>query len=315
MVQHTDSKTIANESAVKLLDECKSTAKRQLSTETSSNSDAATAMLDELVVCVQNGITKEIERANEEVDFQTGIRLNMADSWENYTCADKRGVNATKPKKTSLWKGKKEDVLLDRPSSKVRTVQNFLNWDECRAVERASEGRWVGSEDGLSMTQEAMIKVDLGENRGDLITQLTRRVYDYIQHILPTLDIHEGGQEELRYTHYSGGTGKEEKAPVRSLAHCGENCAGLEHKSGNLIATMIMHCEVPKAGGEANFRNAGVHIKPKQYSATFFSYINPVTMKMDNGFTEHSICPVLEGKMKLVTQKVRLGVNNIEGVP
>jgi len=315
-VKHTDSKTIASEAAVKLLDECKSTAKQQLSKKTSSNSDAAAAMLDELVVCVQNGITKEIERANEEVDFQTEIRLKMADSWENYTCAEKLGVNATQPKKTSFWKGKKEAVLLDRPSSKIRTIQNFLNADECHAVERASEGRWVGSKDGSSITQEAVIKVNWErENRGDLIAQLSQRVYDYVHHILPTLDIHENGQEDLRSTHYSGGMGKEERAPVRFLTHCDEDCARLELKSGNLIATIIMYCEVPTLGGEANFRNVGVHIQPKQYSATFFSYVDPVTMRMDNGFTEHSRCSVLEGEMKIVTQRVRLGVENIERVP
>ena len=45
-------------------------------------------------------------------------------------------------------------------------------------------------------------------------------------------------------------------------------------------------------------------------SATFFSYIDTDTMKMDTGFTEHSGCPVLEGEKKIVTQWVRLGVDD-----
>lgn len=32
-------------------------------------------------------------------------------------------------------------------------------------------------------------------------------------------------------------------------------------------------------------------------------------MKMDNGFTEHSGCPVVEGEKKIVTQWVRYGVD------
>lgn len=53
-------------------------------------------------------------------------------------------------------------------------------------------------------------------------------------------------------------------------------------------ATMVMYCDIPEVGGSTNFRNSGVHVKPTKYAATFFSYIDPVTMKMDDGFTEHS---------------------------
>ena len=76
------------------------------------------------------------------------------------------------------------------------------------------------------------------------------------------------------------------------------------------MATMVMYCEVPERGGATNFRNAGLHIVPKKGSATFFSYIDPETMKMDSGFTEHSGCPVIEGEKKIVTQWVRLGVDD-----
>lgn len=37
--------------------------------------------------------------------------------------------------------------------------------------------------------------------------------------------------------------------------------------------------------------------------------VDPKTMKMDNGFTEHSGCPVVEGEKKIVTQWVRYGVD------
>ena len=55
--------------------------------------------------------------------------------------------------------------------------------------------------------------------------------------------------------------------------------------------------------------NAGIHIKPKKHAATFFSYINPETMIMDDGLTQHSGCPVLEGEKRIVTQWIRLGVD------
>jgi hypothetical protein len=62
-------------------------------------------------------------------------------------------------------------------------------------------------------------------------------------------------------------------------------------------------------GGHTNFRNAGVHVKPEFGNAIFFSYIDPVKMIMDTGFTEHSGCPVYKGEKKIVTQWIRLGVD------
>lgn len=106
------------------------------------------------------------------------------------------------------------------------------------------------------------------------------------------------------------GRGPDDDKPDQYMPHCDEECTGMAFRPGTRMATIVMYCEVPKVGGATNFRNANVHIKPTQYAATFFSYIDPVTMKMDNGFTEHSGCPVIEGNKKIVTQWVRMGVDN-----
>ena len=106
------------------------------------------------------------------------------------------------------------------------------------------------------------------------------------------------------------GRGPDDEAPDRYMPHCDGDCNGLDFKPGNRMATVVMYCDVPKVGGATRFRNSNVHINPKQYAATFFSYIDPVTMKMDSGFTEHSGCPVVEGEKKIVTQWVRLGVDD-----
>ena len=86
-------------------------------------------------------------------------------------------------------------------------------------------------------------------------------------------------------------------------------CEGQPHKNGTRMATLVMYCDVADRGGHTNFRNAGVHIKPSFGAGIFFSYIDPDTLTMDNGFTEHSGCPVFEGSKKIVTQWVRLGVD------
>ena len=46
---------------------------------------------------------------------------------------------------------------------------------------------------------------------------------------------------------------------------------------------MVLYCTVPEKGGHTNFRNAGVHVKPKAGNGIFFSYIDPETLLMDNG--------------------------------
>jgi len=317
-VEHSDSKTIANKSASKLLDDCKSTAKRQLSQIDGVDADASASILEELAACVQKGIAKEIEMANEEVAFQAEIRKKMADSWENYTCAD-AAVNATEPKKDDWWGGRKVRVMIDRPASKIHTIENFLTAEECMAVEEAARPRLhdatVADGSGGShlsdsrKAKQAGIKVNWQkEADGDPIARLSRRVYDYVNHILP-FGIKENGQEDLMSIQYFG-RGPDDEAPDRYMPHCDGDCNGLDFKPGNRMATIVMYCEMPKVGGATNFRNSGVHIKPKQYSATFFSYIDSVTMKMDDGFTEHSGCPVVEGEKKIVTQWVRLGVDD-----
>ena len=250
--------------------------------------------------------------------FQAEIRKKIADSWENYTCADD-AVNATTPKKETTWQGKKVGVMIDRPASKIHTIENFLTEDECKAVEAAAkpklhdatvaDGRG-GSElsDSRKAKQAGLTVHGEKETGGDLIARLSRRVYDYVNHVLP-FEIQENGQEDLMSIQYFG-RGPSDEKPDRYMPHCDGDCTGLAFKPGNRMATVVMYCDMPEVGGATNFRNSGVHIKPKQYSATFFSYIDPKSMKMDSGFTEHSGCPVVEGEKKIVTQWVRLGVDN-----
>ena len=313
-VEHTDSKTIAAKSATVLLDDCKSTAKKQLAADPQSASE----ILESLSACVQKGIADEIEKANEEIAFQAEVRKDMAAMVENYTCADVT-MNTTEAKRTERWGGREVNIMIDRPASKVHTIQNFLTAEECKAVEEAAapilhdatvaDGSGGSKLSDSRKAKQAGIKVHWDkEEDGDLIAKLSRRVYDYVNHVLP-FDIKENGQEDLMSIQYFG-RGPDDETPDRYMPHCDGDCTGLDFKPGNRMATIVMYCDVPEVGGATRFRNSNIHINPKQYAATFFSYIDPVTMKMDSGFTEHSGCPVIEGEKKIVTQWVRLGVDD-----
>ena len=198
----------------------------------------------------------------------------------------------------------------------------------------------------LSENRKAMqagIKVPWDqEEAGNAIARLSRRVYDYANSVLG-LDIEEHGQEDLMSIQYKGRGFNDSEPDVsecrdimsvskscesdcqrfmltctpfhsaaftqRYTPHCDGDCTGLPHKSGSRMATVVMYCTVADRGGHTNFRNSGVHVKPKSGDAIFFSYIDPVTKMMDSGFTEHSGCPVYEGDKKIVTQWIRLGVD------
>jgi len=311
---HTDSKTIAAKSAANLLDDCKSTAKKMLA----ANPDSAISILEGLSTCVQKGVAQEIEKANEEIAFQAEIRKGMGDLIENYTCADET-MNTTAAKRTERWMGREVDVMIDRPASRIHVIKNFLTRDECDAVEEAAKpilhDATVANGSGGSKLSESRKAKQAGvkvrwekEEDGDLIARLSRRVYDYVNHVLP-FDIEENGQEDLMSIQYFG-RGPGDEAPDRYMPHCDGDCTGLEFKPGNRMATIVMYCDTPEVGGATRFRNSNIHIKPEQYGATFFSYIDPESMKMDSGFTEHSGCPVVEGEKKIVTQWVRLGVDD-----
>lgn len=66
---------------------------------------------------------------------------------------------------------------------------------------------------------------------------------------------------------------------------------------------------MPEVGGGTNFQNANVFVKPELYAAAFFSYLDPVTRRMETGFTTHSGCPVYEGTKRIAVHWMRVGVD------
>lgn len=318
----SDDQVKAQEQATEIVRECQDKAKQKLD---GAENDAAKVMeaMNDLVACVEGSVTETLTKANEELAFQSLIRKGIAEQMENHTCAD-TSLDTSDSLKEEWWLGSKDKkkrtskVLLDRPASKIHVVENFISQEECEAMETAAEPKLhratVADGKGGSHFSEnrkalqAGITVDWSkEDSGDAIARLSRRVYDYTNYVLG-LGIEEHGQEDLMSIQYFG-RGENDTAPDRYMPHCDGECDGMAHKSGTRMATMVMYCKLPTLGGHTNFRNANVHVKPKFGDAIFFSYIDPDTRVMDTGFTEHSGCPVFEGEKKIVTQWIRLGVD------
>ena len=63
-----------------------------------------------------------------------------------------------------------------------------------------------------------------------------------------------------------------------------------------MILIMIFIIYLHHIGGATTFTKSDIFVKPRTYSATFFAYKNKADGRMDDGYTEHSGCPVALGK-------------------
>jgi pyrimidine deaminase RibD-like protein len=217
--------------------------------------DRVMAAMNDLVSCVETNVAETLAKANEEISFQGTVRKEMAKHMENYTCAD-LDLNTTEALRTDNWFAKKDrktrkvQVLFDRPASRIHVIENFIDQEECKAMEDAAQKKLhratVADGKGgshLSDHRKAMqsgIRVPWDkEESGDPIARLSRRVYDYTNYVLD-LGIEEHGQEDLMSIQYFG-RGKNDTSPDRYTPHCDGDCVGLEHKHHTRMATMVMY--------------------------------------------------------------------------
>ncbi|CAB9511235.1 prolyl 4-hydroxylase [Seminavis robusta] len=275
-----------------------------------------------LLSCVQQKLQASVEHIREDVRFHNRIRKDvMANAYEDYACEDTT-LETSEPLYRNLWHNPREDedyevsVLHDYSSSQIHLVEGFIDPPECEAIMEYSR----------AYLHRAKIHDGKGGNRFSEhrkawqagvqvpwhmpfhpISQLSLRVLEYTNHVLK-LNLTNEGQEDLMSIQYFGPESDEEP-PDRYMPHCDGPCHGRPHKRADRVATMVMYCEVPDIGGHTNFRNAGVHVQPTAGSAVFFSYVDPHTNLTDRGFTSHSGCPVYHGSKKIVTQWLRLGVD------
>lgn len=297
---------------------------RNISVDTKSMKDRIN---QELHDCITVGFAPRIKASMDEIEFERLLRVDASWALENFTCAN-AGTESSPDVRTDQWTSLVDDVTrtvhvkLDRPASRIHLIENFASPAECDAMEKEAEkGLHVASTaDGkggtkVSIARKAMqagIKPKFEDENGNpvvgnSIADLSNRVYEYTNRVLD-MNITYHGQEPLMSIQYFG-RGKHDQIPDRYTPHCDGTCTGAQHTYGGRMATTVIYCTIPSQGGATNFGNSNVHIKPNPGSAVFFSYINPLTNETDNGFTQHSGCPVYEGEKKIITQWVRYGVD------
>eukprot|EP00533_Pseudo-nitzschia_delicatissima_P002270 CAMPEP_0116086704 /NCGR_PEP_ID=MMETSP0327-20121206/4992_1 /TAXON_ID=44447 /ORGANISM="Pseudo-nitzschia delicatissima, Strain B596" /LENGTH=480 /DNA_ID=CAMNT_0003577763 /DNA_START=36 /DNA_END=1478 /DNA_ORIENTATION=- len=292
-----------------------------------SDYDSKVAQVNEkLHDCITVGLAPRIKASDDEVIFERNLRLEASNIAENVTCVN-TDLESSPDVETEEWKSSKDGVMrivhhkLDRPASRIHVVSGFASPEECDAMTAEAQDNLhaASTADGkggakVSAARKAMqagIKPQFTEDGepldGNLISTLSKRVYEYTNHALD-MNLTHHGQEPLMSIQYFG-RGRHDIEPDRYTPHCDGKCDGEQHMAGGRMATMVIYCELPQQGGFTNFQNANVHVRPQAGDAVFFSYFDPLTNVTDFGLTQHSGCPVYEGEKKIITQWVRYGVS------
>ena len=201
--------------------------------------------------------------------------------------------------------------LLRRNGASVLLIDDFVTDEECAfMMEAATPGlrRSTVNEEGNNQavssyrnSQAANVMANW-RNKSDPVARVVRRVFAFANdHTGYGLTV--DGQEPFSVIQYNQG---QEYRP-----HCDGSCDGSPHLHAGRVATMLMYCATASKGGGTSFTKAGVHVKPTNGQAVFFSYRGE-NGTMDVELTEHSGCPVVEGTKWVVTQWLRSGVGKGE---
>ena len=279
-------------------------------------------VLQEESGCIQGVIRQKLYKLQQLQELEEQLRRRLANQFESYTCRDDE-LSTSKPIHIDEWidpvtnNSHAVHILHQRRASRVQLIENFISDEECLAMHNETESRLTRASTfdghGGSMESETRKAMNAAITVSSLpqtnpIHALVDRIFRYANETIGD-DIHFSsiGQENLMSIHYTG-RGKNDLIPDQYHPHCDGDCQGQPHTLATRVATMVLYCTIPTQGGATNFRNAGLHIQGKKYQAVFFSYIDPETKIMDNGFTEHSGCPVVEGTKVIATEWIRLGV-------
>lgn len=317
-----DDAAVAKEEAKIVVGNCKNAAMQEIKEGYDHKQ-----LIGDLASCLEKEATKLIQRKNEEIAFESKIRLEISAQMENHTCADPLRETST-PKEIRSWTHedipnhmitRQVNILHDRAASQIHALDNFISKEECDAItataaKKLHRGTVADGAGGSRLSDsrkawQAAVKIPWHKEKdGDLITRVVRRIYDYTNdavHYNLTVE----GQEDLMSIQYFGIGSQSTESPDQYRPHCDGDCDGLPHKEGGRVATMVMYCDIPELGGGTNFQNSNVFVKPKVGSAAFFSYLDVDTMHKEMGFTSHSGCPVIEGTKRIAVHWMRHGVS------
>lgn len=267
----------------------------------------------EFSTCVANGIVEDVTRLTDSKATMSTYADLMSSRLRNYTCADD-SLNSTEP--TSSYQVTINEteytlgVFLNMTNAKIWKIDDFVTEDECNVLIEHGRSRLtratVAAEDGSSVLSEARKANQASYNLHKQHPE-SDPLWNLFQRILGITNYHAGmnlkppGQEDFTIIQYD--------VNDQYMQHCDGTCDNSMHIPTGRVATAVLYCQAAVRGGATSFTKANVFVKPKVGTATFFSYMGP-DGRMDDGYTEHSGCPVLEGEKWITVVWMREGVDD-----
>lgn len=265
--------------------------------------------------CVADGVIDDVTRMTDSKSRLTKYRDVISSRLRNYTCADETMETSEPENSHQVRIGPKTynvDVMLDMKNAKIWVVEDFITPEECAVLENHGKPllhrATVAAEDGSSIVSEHRKANQASynfhqQNFGrDPLWPLFNRVLSMTnQHT--DYNLKPDGQEDFTIIQYG--------VDDQYTPHCDGQCDNSVYNMGGRVATAVLYCKVPERGGATTFTKADIFVKPKAGMATFFSYRGP-DGRVDEGYTEHSGCPVLEGEKWISTVWMRDGVSKEE---
>lgn len=265
---------------------------------------------DEFSSCVADGVYENIDKITESKARISKYRDMISNRLRNYTCADLTLNTSTPISTANHYIGGKlytVDTLFETDHGKIWAVHDFVTDGDCERFRTYGEPRLqratVAGEDGTSTVspnrKAQQAGYELNNSPNDPLWDLYHRTL-HLTNKLTGFRLQPGGQEGFTIIQYNK---DDEYTP-----HCDGSCDSSPYNPGGRVATAVMYCKVAELGGGTTFSKADVFVKPVKGMATFFSYRGADNI-MDEGYTEHSGCPVLQGEKWITTFWMREGVS------
>ena len=270
--------------------------------------------LDDYELCIMHHAHGDLEGALDETTIARDSAKRMSSRLRNYTCSDIHLDTSPALYSTSFSSDDRDaisytaDVLMDNTNAKIWLVHDMITAEECEALrvyggpklKRATVSDGTGGHlvSEARKAQQARYHFNATHPRLDYLYPLFKKIFR-ITNEFTGFQLDPAGQEEFMVIQYNK---HDQYTP-----HCDGGCDGGAHAKGGRVATAVLYCETATVGGGTTFTKSDIFVKPKDGMGAFFSY-KGADGNMDDGYTEHSGCPVVEGEKWISTVWMREGV-------
>jgi hypothetical protein len=229
---------------------------------------------------------------------------SRADGW--HTLRKLRVVDCSTEARARRGKPQTMTVHVLQESPPVFVVDDFLSDEECDHMLTATIPKMGPSVVGGGGTSNwrrsySVNMVPDFDFEDDTITRVARRKFAFAREVA-------GYPVDAVYYQHDG----DQYRP-----HCDGECHGGAYTLGSRVASSLAYCLTAERGGYTLFTRTHLKLVPKRRQMLFFGYFfNGSTapgVRMDDGWTEHTGCPVHEGKKWIATMWYREGVTPDKG--